>query len=81
MSKDQFIKCCQSFFRFIFLNLYYLLETIIKIVIQMFEFYTMIILTNIILGYNIIFSTPIVEEKSFMIIFSFIINVMFSYIS
>ena len=81
MSKDQFIKCCQSFFRFIFLNLYYLLETIIKIVIQMFEFYTMIILTNIILGYNIIFSTPIVEEKSFIIIFSFIFNVMFSYIS
>lgn len=81
MSKDQFIKCCQSFFRFIFLNLYYLLETIIKIVIQMFEFYTMIILTNIILGYNIIFSTPIVEEKSFLIIFSFIFNVMFSYIS
>ena len=81
MSKNQFIKCCQSFFRFIFLNLYYLLETIIKIVIQMFEFYTMIILTNIILGYNIIFSTPIVEEKSFIIIFSFIFNVMFSYIS
>ena len=81
MSKDQFIKCCQSFFRFIFLNLYYLLETIIKIVIQMFEFYTMIILTNIILGYNIIFSTPIVEEKNFLIIFSFIFNVMFSYIS
>ena len=81
MSKDQFIKCCQSFFRFIFFNLYYLLETIIKIVIQMFEFYTMIILTNIILGYNIIFSTPIVEEKSFIIIFSFIFNVMFSYIS
>ena len=81
MSKDQFIKCCQSFFRFIFLNLYYLLETIIKIVIQIFEFYTIIILTNIILGYNIIFSTPIVEEKSFIIIFSFIFNVMFSYIS
>ena len=81
MSKDQFIKCCQSFFRFIFLNLYYLLETIIKIVIQMFEFYTIIILTNIILGYNIIFSTPIVEEKSFLIIFSFIFNVMSSYIS
>ena len=81
MSKDQFIKCCQSFFRFIFLNLYYLLETIIKIVIQIFEFYTIIILTNIILGYNIIFSTPIVEEKSFLIIFSFIFNVMSSYIS
>ena len=47
----------------------------------MFEFYTMIILTNIILGYNIIFSTPIVEGKSFIIIFSFIFNVMFSYIS
>ena len=81
MLKDKFIKCCKSFFSFIIFNLIYFFETIMKIIIQIFEFYTMIILTNIILGYNIIFSTPIFEKKSFSIIFSFIFNAIFSYIS
>ena len=81
MSKDQFIKCCKSFLRFIILNPIYLLDEITKIIIQIFEFYTIIILTNIILGYNIIFSSAIVENKTCKIIFSFIFNVIFSYIS
>ena len=63
-----------------FLNIYYFIMVILKFFFQIIEFYLIIIITNQIVEYNIIFICSIIHIKA-LLIFSLLFSFLFCYIS
>lgn len=64
----------------ILLNVYFFAMMVIKMILQIIEFYLMIIITNIIIGYNIIFICSRIYIRRYLIK-SLFFSILFSYIS
>lgn len=72
-------ECVLSGLKFFF-NIYYFIMIILKIFFQIIEFYLIIIITNQIVEYNIIFICSIIHIKA-LLIFSLLFSILFCYIS
>ena len=62
------------------LGIYFFVILIVKFIFQAIEFYLIIIITNIIIGYNIIFICSFIYLKEYLVL-SLIFSIVFSYIS